>query len=111
MQYIALAAMYSHHRTFRDNQGKRRFQKKKRAMEGITKFEVPIEHQKPRGLRNKNKRLVNKSTGVGYDIPAGYNWVEICRDILKDGTCPNSLAKVARGQLKSTNGWQVTLLD
>jgi len=80
-------------------------------MEGIKRFEIKVDHKRLQGLRLRNKRLVNKFTGVGYDIPGGYSWVEICRDVLKDGTCPNSLAKVARGQLKSTNGWQITLLD
>lgn len=81
-------------------------------MEGIRRFEIPVEGGlNTRTIRLRDKRLVNKNTGVGYDIPGGYTWIEICRDILKDGTCPNALGKVARGQLKSTNGWQVTLLD
>lgn len=75
----------------------------------LRSFEVPRE-----GIpspNRKNKRLVNKKRGLGFDVPASYTWVEICRDILQDGTNPKTLSRVAKGELKSTNGWQVALLD
>jgi hypothetical protein len=62
-------------------------------------------------LRQANKRIVNTEIGKGYDIPGGMSWLEICKTILMDGTNPKSLARVARGQLKSTNGWEVKILD
>lgn len=73
-------------------------------------FEVPVEHM-PQRLKAKNKRLVNRARGVGFDVPGGITWADICRTILKDGTSPKLLARVARGQLKSTNGWEVEILD
>lgn len=75
----------------------------------LRKFEVERDTKSAR-VRN-NLRLINKSLGIGYDIPACHSWVEICRDILKDGTNPKTLSRVARGQLKSTNGWEATILD
>jgi hypothetical protein len=73
-------------------------------------FDVPVEDGKSVStyvLRKANKRLVNTILGKGYDVPGGLTWKHICENILKDGTNPGTLARVARGQLKSTNGWQV----
>lgn len=79
----------------------------------LREFQVPIDEPGPTtySLRRANKRLVNKRTGQGYDIPGGLSWTEICETILKDGTHPGRLAMVARGRLKSTNGWEVKILD
>lgn len=79
----------------------------------LREFEVPVAEPGPTvyALRHANKRLINKRTGKGYDIPGGLTWTEICEDILKDGTSPGRLAMVARGRLKSTNGWEVKILE
>lgn len=80
----------------------------------LKEFEVPITEDRSShiiSLRNANKRLVNKSLGKGYDVPGGLTWKHICENILCDGTNPGTLARVARGQLKSTNGWEVKILD
>jgi hypothetical protein len=79
----------------------------------LREFEVPLKESGPTtyALRHANKRLVNTKTGRGFDIPGGLTWTEICDGILKDGTNPGRLAMVARGRLKSTNGWEVKILD
>jgi hypothetical protein len=79
----------------------------------LREFHVPVPEPGPTvyALRHANKRLVNKRTGQGYDVPGGMTWTEICETVLKDGTNPGRLAMVARGRLKSTNGWGVTILD
>lgn len=73
-------------------------------------FEVPVTEGTAR-LKAKNKRLINRARGVGFDIPGGITWAEICRSFLKDGTNPKLLSRVARGHLKSTNGWEVEILS
>lgn len=92
---------------------KRRFEKPMKEFK-LKEFEVPITEDRASriiSLRNANKRLVNKSLGKGYDVPGGLTWKHICENILRDGTNPSTLARVARGQLKSTNGWEVKILD
>lgn len=87
----------------------RRFDSKMEQVEfELRSFEIPKEGTAP--VRRRNKRLTNKKLGLGYDIPGTYTWVEICRDILKDGTNPRTLSRVAKGELKSTNGWEVEVL-
>jgi len=100
----------------KDSFGKtlRRFEKPMTQEFRLREFEVPmIKNGKSCiiELRDSNKRLVNKSLGKGYDIPGGLTWKHICENILCDGTNPGTLARVARGQLKSTNGWEVKILD
>jgi hypothetical protein len=77
----------------------------------VKKFEIERPVQRLTGLKHKRKRLTNKQLGVGYEVPAGLTWRAICDEILCDGTNPLTLSRVAKGQLKSTNGWEVTLLD
>lgn len=79
----------------------------------LREFEVPAEKNAMSvyALRQANKRLVNSSLGKGYDIPGGMTWREICDSVLRDGTNPATLARVARGHLNSTNGWEVKILD
>lgn len=98
----------------RDRFGKtqRRFKPKMEEFK-LREFEVPKQDNSMSvyALRQAKKRLVNKSLGKGFDIPGGITWKDICENILKDGTSPATLARVARGCLHSTNGWEVKILD
>lgn len=61
-------------------------------------------------FKDRRKRLINRRDGRGIIVEPGMSWAEICREILKDGTKGFNLLKVARGELKQTNGWTVEIL-
>jgi hypothetical protein len=61
-------------------------------------------------FKDRKKRLINRRDGRGIIVEPGMSWAEICREILKDGTKGFNLLKVARGELKQTNGWTVEIL-
>jgi hypothetical protein len=72
---------------------------------------IPIESSPPRNyFRDKDKRLINKSSGRVITVKGGVGWKEICDEILKDGTHPKSLAAVAAGRWKTANGWEVEII-
>jgi hypothetical protein len=56
-------------------------------------------------------KLINDSIGVAYTIPEKLRWVDITRNLLKDGTNPSNIAKLIRGECKRVNGWRCEFLD
>jgi hypothetical protein len=62
-------------------------------------------------FKDKRKKLINKRDGRGVIVEPGMSWAKICREILQDGTKGFNLVKVARGELRQTNGWEVEILD
>jgi hypothetical protein len=56
-------------------------------------------------------KLINDSIGVAYTIPEKLRWVDIARNLLKDGTNSSNIAKLVRGECKRVNGWRCEFLD
>lgn len=75
---------------------------------------TPIEVEKVGPSRNEfknlRKRLTNRERGIGFEIEPGLSWRRIALEVLNDGTQPSNLIKVAKGEIKSTNGWEVEIL-
>ena len=59
---------------------------------------------------SRPKILTKISTGRQVVVGGGVSWKEICKDILRDGTSPVTLARAAKGLCKTANGWVVQVL-
>lgn len=93
----------------RFSSGKRIFKEPCNRM--VTPIEVEKQEPTRNRFKNSRKRLINRERGLGFEIEAGLSWRRIALEVLNDGTHSSNLIKVANGEIRSTNGWEVEILE
>lgn len=97
------------HIAMRSFSGKKTFEKNRGRM--VTPIEVEKAEPTRNRFKNARKRLINRERGLGFEVEAGLSWRRIAMEVLNDGTHSSNLIKVAKGEIQSTNGWEVEILE